>query len=176
MSEPGEPHRVLTGRLDLRAVTQQDLAELYRINSDPRTWAHLPEGRHAHPVTTREWIARAVARWEEDGLSYWTARLRTTGEVVGIGGPQRQPPGFWNLYYRLDPAHWGRGYATELSLAARAAAAQHSPDLPFVAWIHAHNTASRRVAERLGLRDWGLRQEPWHGELMHAYAEHDPAG
>ncbi|GAA2824029.1 hypothetical protein GCM10010441_55580 [Kitasatospora paracochleata] len=173
MSDFGEPFHLLTDRLELRAVGPHDLDDLFRINTDPRTWAHLPEGRHASRATTAAWIERAAARWDTDRLSYWTARLRTTGDVVGIGGAQRHDPGFWNLYYRLDPVHWGHGYATELSRAALAAAAAHSLELPFIAWIHAHNTASRAVAGRLGLTDLGLRPDPANGDPMHCYADRE---
>ncbi|MFG2821775.1 GNAT family N-acetyltransferase [Kitasatospora sp. NPDC048365] len=173
MSDFSELHRMLTDRLDLRAVGQHDLDALHRINADPRTWTHLPEGRHASLATTRDWIDRAAARWHTDGLSYWTARLRSTGEVIGIGGAQRHEPGFWNLYYRFDPVHWGRGYATELARAAHDAAYRHDPDLPFIAWVHAHNAASRAVADRLGLTDLGLRPDPAFGEPMHCYADRE---
>jgi len=173
MSEFSEPHRVLTDRLELLAVGPSDLDALHRINRDPRTWTHLPEGRHATPATTRDWIERAASRWHTDSLSYWTARLRTTGEVVGVGGAQRHQPGFWNLYYRLDPAHWGHGYATELSHAAQHAAHDHDPEIPLIAWVHAHNAASRAVASRLGLKDLGLRPDPAHGDPVHCYADRE---
>ncbi|MEV7776707.1 GNAT family N-acetyltransferase [Kitasatospora sp. NPDC088351] len=176
---PGEPRLVGTDRLELRAVCADDLAALFEINTDPRTWSHLPEGRHREEGTTLAWIERAARRWESDGLSYWTARLRTDGTVVGVGGAQLQTAtGYWNLYYRLAPAHWGHGYATEISRAAIAAAHRHSPEAPLVAWIHGHNTGSRQVAERLGLLDHGLRRDPTLGALLHLYADRPlpPAG
>ncbi|MBP0453805.1 GNAT family N-acetyltransferase [Kitasatospora sp. RG8] len=168
----GEPWLVRTDRLELRAVCADDLAELFRINTDPRTWSHVPEGRHRDEETTRAWIGRAVKSWESFGLGYWTARLPADGTVVGVGGVAFQPAsGFWNLYYRLDPAHWGRGYATELSRAAAGAARRHSPEVPVAAWIHTHNAGSRRVAARLGLADRGLRRDPTLGELLHLYTD-----
>ncbi|WP_406201569.1 GNAT family N-acetyltransferase [Kitasatospora sp. NBC_01560] len=171
-ARPGEPRSVRTDRLELRAVCTGDLGALFRINSDPRAWEHFPEGRHRDEGTTRAWIERAVSRWESDGLSYWTARLAADGTVVGVGGVQLQAAtGFWNLYYRLDPAHRGRGYATELARAAATAARRHTPDVPLVAWIHPHNAGSRSVALRLGLVDRGLRRDPTLGALMHLYTD-----
>ncbi|MGK4585155.1 GNAT family N-acetyltransferase [Kitasatospora sp. HPMI-4] len=173
MIELSEPYRVLTDRLELRAVTAADLADLYAVNSDPEVWRHYPEGRHTSPEVTERWIERCVEHWESTGVSYWTARLRDSGEVVGVGGAQFQRPGFWNLYYRLARAHWGNGYATEFSRAAMRIAVRHDPGLPVIAWIHAHNAGSRALAARLGLRDLGLRPEPWKHEPMHAYADRD---
>ncbi|MFF1906757.1 GNAT family N-acetyltransferase [Kitasatospora sp. NPDC058218] len=169
---PWDQQSVRTERLELRAVGVEDLAALYEINTDPRTWRHLPEGRHRDEATTRAWIGRAARRWQEDGLSYWTARLAGDGTVVGVGGAQLQAAtGYWNLYYRLAPAHWGRGYATELSRAAITAAHRHAPAVPLVAWIHSHNADSRKVADRLGLTDQGLRRDPTQGDLLHLYAD-----
>ncbi|MFE6687646.1 GNAT family N-acetyltransferase [Streptomyces sp. NPDC057743] len=171
MSNDREPYLVLTERLELRVVGPEDLDALYTLNSDPEVWRHDPAGRHTSPVITKAWIERCTDHWESDGLSYWMARHRNTGELIGVGGAQRHEPGFWNLYYRLAHAHWGKGYATEISRAAVRVAGQHDPELPVVAWILAHNTGSRAVAERLGLHDYGLRPEPGKSEPMHAYAD-----
>ena len=57
-----------------------------------------------------------------------------------------------------DPRVWthpevqGRGLATELAQAARAAALAVRPDLPVTALLLEHNLASKAVAEKLGLR------------------------
>ncbi|WP_051970128.1 GNAT family N-acetyltransferase [Kitasatospora azatica] len=161
---------VRTERLDLHAVSLADLDALYAINSDPGTWRHLPQGRHTEPAKTQDWIERAAARWA-DGLSYWTARRRSDDAVVGVGGVQLTGRGHWNLYYRLDTAHWGHGYATELSAAALDAARLHTPELPVFAWIHPHNTGSRAVAARLGMIDHGLRLDPFYGDHLHVYAD-----
>ncbi|WP_281179964.1 GNAT family N-acetyltransferase [Streptomyces catenulae] len=132
-----------------------------------------PRGPPRWPDVTEAWIGRCTDRWESDGVSYWMARHRDTGELIGVGGAQRQHPGFWNLYYRLVPTHLGKGYATEISRAAIRTAGQHDPELPVIAWIHARNTGSRAVAERLGLHDYGLRPEPGKREPMHAYADRE---
>ncbi|MBV6698872.1 GNAT family N-acetyltransferase [Kitasatospora aureofaciens] len=169
----GAPRRVRTDRLDLCAVGRADLAPLHVINHDPRTWSHAPEGRHLDEGTTRAWIERAVDVWESDGMGYWTARLGgADGPVIGIGGASFQrATGYWNLYYRLDPAHWGRGYATELARAAVDAAHRHAPDRPVAAWVHDHNAGSRAVVERLGLADLGLRPHPSLGEPVRLFAD-----
>jgi RimJ/RimL family protein N-acetyltransferase len=174
MSDP-EAHRHLqTDRLDLRPVDLADADALYRILGDPRNSMYLPGGHLESCDDTRTWVERYRAHWDSCGLGYWTARLRTTGDVIAVGGAERRP-GFWNLLYFVDRDHQGNGYGTELAEAARRAAAAVDPDLPLVAWIHEDNVSSHAVARRLGLTDHGLREAGhWKGEPMHYWADREP--
>jgi RimJ/RimL family protein N-acetyltransferase len=77
----------------------------------------------------------------------------------------------WNLNYRLGAAHQGHGFATELGRAAQTAASLVDAAVPFIAWVAPHNTPSVKVAERLGLTNYGLRADPSDGQLRLAYAD-----
>ena len=165
------PAVTLTERLCLLPCCLDDLGPLYDIHADPRSWEHDPPGRHTTEDITRSWIERAAARWQTDGLSYWTARLGATGEVVGVGGAQRHVTGSWNVYYRLAPWMRGHGYATEIALAGVDAASKYDPDVPVIAWILSHNVASRRVVQRLGFVDYGAWNNPAGGGVHQVYAD-----
>jgi RimJ/RimL family protein N-acetyltransferase len=171
---PGAFAHKRTARLELHAVSMADLAPLFAINSDPETWRHDPAGRHVTADQTRVWIDRAAARWRTDGLSYWSVRLRSDGSTIGVGGVQRHASGGWNLYYRFAPSSWGFGYATEMAQAALAAAAAVDPEVPVFAWILDHNKTSRRVAERLGLKNHGPFVDSNDGVTRLAYADRPP--
>ncbi len=102
-------------------------------------------------------VGASRRRFERDGLAYWSVRDEAGGPVVGRGGcllPDEAlgGRGWWNLYYRLDQRVLGRGYATEMGEAAIRAAHDVAPDRPVLAFLLEHNTASRRTAEKLGLR------------------------
>jgi RimJ/RimL family protein N-acetyltransferase len=170
------PSAVTTERLDLRPIDPvADLDALGRLFADPDGWSYDPAGRQADPETSRGWLERAAQRWNSDGLSYWTVRLRDGGDVIGVGGAQRHRSGAWNLRCRLDTGQQGRGYATELGRAAMDAAAAVDSDAAFIAWVAEHNTPSRRVAERLGLVDRGLRIDASDGSPRLAYADRELA-
>src|ERR1700733_12938379 len=145
-----EHRHVLSGRLELRTVAPAYIGAPHRLTSDPVHSDHIPGGLQETPESTRSWIERFRGRWDITGLSYWTVRVRATGEVIGIGGAECRP-GFWNLFYLLDSGFWGSGYATELARAAQRAAQSVDPDLPLVAWIHEDTVPSQGVAHRAGL-------------------------
>ena len=63
------------------------------------------------------------------------------------------------------------GFATELARAAYSAASSVDPEMPFIAWVAAHNAPSRKVAERLGLTNHGLGVDPSDGQHRLAYAD-----
>ena len=151
---------VMTPRLQLDAVTPDDLGEHFALLSDPGVWNHLPSGRHTSPEQTAAAIEHSVGHWARDGLGYWTARLRedlpeaglTAGTMVGTGGcAVRVGTTWWNLYYRLTRAAWGLGLAAELVAASLHAAHTVDPDRPVIAYLVEHNVQSRGRAERSGL-------------------------
>lgn len=171
----GALRRVETDRLELRAVSADDLDELYELMSDPRVWTHLPSEVHTDRARTATQVARYAAAWDLDGLGYWTAWLKD-GSFAGIGGCWRRGGPVWNLYYRIRPEHQGQGYATELARAARAAATTVDAGLPVIASVLAHNYASRAVAQAAGLRlVWQGRDPggPAAGKLRLVFADRE---
>jgi len=148
-----------TERLVLDAVTFEDLEPMFALHSDPHVWAHLPQGRHLDREETARFLDKREREWSADGLGYWVARAERNladgalpaAACVGIGGCARRFDTVWNIYYRLTPAAWGQGLASEIVAAARAAAVNIDPCLPVVAYLLEHNHGSRRTAERAGL-------------------------
>ncbi|WP_460511204.1 GNAT family N-acetyltransferase [Frigoribacterium salinisoli] len=141
----------LTERLTLSRPTERDLSELHVLHADPDVWKHLPSARHTRFADTRELVDRYLAGWEANGVDVWVARHTVTGALVGMGGPSLRGGLAWNIYYRLAPSTWGRGYAQEIVSASREATTATGRDLPLVASLLEHNEGSRRAAQRAGL-------------------------
>jgi len=161
---------ILTDRLSLRRPEPDDFDAIFAIYTDPRVWTHFPSLRPTDPERIAAMIQRWISSWESHGLGSWIVRLRETGEVIGNGGCAMLPSlpsasdaadasegvadaaaRVWNLGYRLSADHHGHGYATEVSRAALAAAAQVAADVPVIAYLVEHNRASAAVAEKTGL-------------------------
>jgi RimJ/RimL family protein N-acetyltransferase len=126
---------------------------------------------------TADHVARYVRHWDEHGFGLWAAEERTTGRFVGRIGLQyhRLWPHDPEVGWGLDPAVWGRGYATE----GGAASIEHAfGALGFarvVSIVLPANVRSIRVMERLGLAPWRRLPSPW-GELDVYAKERDSAG
>lgn len=175
---------VKTERLLLRAVTVEDVEDIYCLHADPAVWRHFPQGRHESRAQSEQLVAEAVKGWSGAGLDYWSVRVRGGGPerpraagVVGVAGVSLRRGSFWNLYYRFQPTVQGWGFASEAVAAALTAARAVGGPLPVVAYLLEHNTASSRIAERAGLRlAWrgADRDDPLVVRLIYADRELAP--
>jgi RimJ/RimL family protein N-acetyltransferase len=127
---------------------------MFRVHGDPATNRYNPAGPDPDLAASEEALRDWIERWREDGYGYWAVAVAPATAIVGFGGVRRFS---WrgrealNLYYRLAPAVWDHGYATELAQAAVGLARAHLPHLPVIARTRPANLASIRVAERAGL-------------------------
>jgi [ribosomal protein S5]-alanine N-acetyltransferase len=158
---PGRrPEHTASGRLLVRRPRWDDLEAVFRVHADPRTNVHNPSGPLADREEAKVQLGGWLEHWRQHEFGYWTVELAApgaadpTGEVVGFAGVRHdvwlgQPA--LNLYYRLAPEHWGRGYATELARHALSVAGRSHPDLLVLARTRPDNVASRRTALAAGL-------------------------
>jgi ribosomal-protein-alanine N-acetyltransferase len=141
-------------RLILRRWRAEDLAPFAAMNADPATMRFMPG------VMTTEETRTQIARFEEHhrlhGFGVWAVEAVGVAPLVGYVGLQRVPfeahftPAV-EIGWRLSPAYWGKGYATE---AARAALRTGFEDLnldQIVSFTVPANKASWSVMERLGM-------------------------
>lgn len=142
---------VRTERLRLDRPTIDDLSDLHDLYADPRTWAHSPEDVQTEERMTFVLLAGWIDGWESDGLGPWIVRSLDDGAFLGNAGCWLRPGGWWNLGYAITSDCRRAGLATEACAPALAAAREVRPDAPVIARLLEHNTASRRVAERLGM-------------------------
>lgn len=151
----GDNEELRTERLVLRRPVAADVETVWRIHRDPRACAHNPgdliETRQEAEERFRSWDAH----WERNGFGYWTVRRAGSAEPLGFCGIKRMElrgRPVLNLFYRLDPAAWGGGLATEAAAKVVGWAAANLPAETLVARVRPGNAASLKVATRAGLR------------------------
>jgi ribosomal-protein-alanine N-acetyltransferase len=143
-----------TDRLILRLLTRADLAPLAALYRDPELRRYFPDGVRSYEQTRDEleWVIDVYyARY---GYGLWATILKETGAFIGRCGLlpwEIEGRTEVEVAYLLDPAHWGRGLATE---AARAIADHAFATLPvdrLICLVDPGNEASRAVATRIGM-------------------------
>jgi RimJ/RimL family protein N-acetyltransferase len=147
---------VATSRLDLRRFQSSDLDELADVFSQPEVW-QFPYGRGLTYTETEAFLAAQLHEWEIYGFGCWVARELSTGSIVGLVGlsvpsflPEILPA--VEVGWRLSPSVWGRGYATEGPTAALDQAFATLQLDQVYSVPQSENSASVRVAERLGMK------------------------
>ena len=169
-------HTILeTPRLAVRQFTEDDVDNLFALNSDPVVMRYLTGGR----PTPREVIRDRIIPFHLgvydrlDRLGTWAAESTATGEFLGWFHfrPGHDSDDITNieLGYRLRRSSWNKGYATEGS---RALVSVGFTDLD-VERVFAHtmtlNAASRHVLEKCGLTL--VRTIPYEGPFQIEGAE-----
>lgn len=142
---------LLTERLALFRPEPEDADGMFEIFSDPAVWRHYPSLRHERPEQSRAVIDGWRESWTVAGLGSWVVRLPDDDRIIGCGGCTLLRGQVWNLGYRFAFDQQGRGYATEVAAAATERARIVDPARPVIAYLVAHNRASARVAEKVGL-------------------------
>jgi RimJ/RimL family protein N-acetyltransferase len=154
-----------TPRLLLRPFAAGDAGALHRMWTGPEVRRYLFDGNRVAPGFVREQIAASRRLFRERGFGLYTIRLR--GRTVGFAGLKRfGRPLRIELFYALRPSAWGRGYATEASLAVL----RHGFERGLrVVWAGADppNRASFGVMRRLGFRR--ARREVLGGVVVDYY-------
>ena len=142
-----------TPRLVIRQFTEDDVDNLFNLNSDPEVMRYL--GRPAPREVLRDEIIpfHLGAYQRFDRLGTWAAESASNGEFLGWFHFRAEDGDITNIHlgYRLHRPAWNKGYATEGSMAL---INMGFTDLG-VQRVFAHtmtaNAASRRVLEKCGL-------------------------
>jgi RimJ/RimL family protein N-acetyltransferase len=151
------PTYLETDRIVLRRFTADDEDDVFALHSDPAVMRYL-----GPPVPREEIREQTLGRWfdlyeSHPGFGYFAAIEKTTGVFLGwfLFRPpvvEDPAPGEIELGYRLHQAAWGRGFATEGSVALVQKGFTELGVQRIVATTMTVNRGSRRVLEKAGLR------------------------
>lgn len=144
-----------TDRLILSAPDSSAGAAIFEIHSDARTYEHRPDlvmvSHEQATLLRHEW----QQNWAEDGLGYFVvSHKEDPSRIIGFCGvsqSQERNEDVLNVYYRFSPDSQDRGYAYEATTAAIDWSRRQCAELPVIAIIDPANSASIKLAERLGL-------------------------
>lgn len=169
--------RFETTRLLAERLVPEHLSEVHRMHQDPVQMEYLGGIRDA--AASAAYLERNLRHWEEHGFGLWILRLRETGQVAGrallrhlaIAGVDEVETG-----YSFHPAFWGRGLATETTLACLRIGHQDLGLRSIIAVTHPANLASHRVLTKAGMFKVGeLRLDGTTQLLYRSTLSHPPS-
>ncbi len=169
-------------RLILRRLRDADLGVFCGYRSDPEVtryqdWTEFPEEAGArffaeqamlHPAIPGTWFQMAI-------------ELAETTELIGDCGlkTMEDEPRHVEIGYTLNPAHQGKGYATEAITRLIDYVFSDLRKHRVTAMANVQNTASVRLMERVGMRREGVLMQSfwckgaWADEYLYAVLEHE---
>ena len=139
-----------TPRLHLREFRAEDAEALYRLNSDPDVMRYTGDTPFVDPASARHFLKHYS--YAPEGLGRWAVTLRESGEFMGFCGLKRGAPGGdVDLGFRLFPAYWASGYATEAGKACLQAGFEHFGLEEIIGRVMRENGPSISVLQKLGM-------------------------
>jgi ribosomal-protein-alanine N-acetyltransferase len=148
-------------------------------------WEPLGEPGASDPVTDAEAFKARCGAWERQrhfDAAYGFGIFLKKGEFVGevsLGSVQRGPFQSANVGYWIDEGHAGRGYMPEAVALVLRYAFEELGLHRVEAAIVPRNKRSRRVVEKLGMRDEGTSERflqirgVWEDHVRYAFTLED---
>jgi ribosomal-protein-alanine N-acetyltransferase len=162
-----------TERLILREIVVEDTGDMFRLDSDPRVHAYLGNNPIKCMGKARAYVDYIRMQYETYGIGRWAAIEKSSGDWIGWTGLKMNfendmngHSNYYDIGYRFMPEYWGKGYATESSIAARDYFFKHFKGQKLCGLAELDNIASCRVLEKIGLdRKEDFRYEPENMDL-----------
>jgi ribosomal-protein-alanine N-acetyltransferase len=141
-----------TPRLVLRAFTDQDIDPLHLILGDASVLRFFPNPAPWYRERVEELMSEQLRHWKDHGYGWWAVQPRAVETCIGWCGLQFLPEtSEVEVGYLLSRAYWGRGLATEAASASLQWGFEELALERIVAIVHAANSRSQRVIEKLGM-------------------------
>ncbi len=158
-----------TERLYLREMRQSDFSDLAEILQNPRVMYAYEHDFSDDDVQI--WLDRQIARYRRYGFGLWAIVLKSTNQMIGQAGLTMQPykdKEVLEIGYLLKENFWHQGYAQEAAAACKRYAFDRLQQDKVYSIIKCDNTASMKVAERIGMRkvDTFVTQY-YNGDMLH---------
>jgi [ribosomal protein S5]-alanine N-acetyltransferase len=142
-----------TKRLILRELSLADLDFVAAMLAHAEVMFYWPKCYSR--AEAADWIARQQKRYATDGVGYWLALNKASGQPVGQAGLLvQQVDGVEEigLGYILHRTFWRMGFASEAATASMDYAFKALGRSRVIALIRPENVPSQRVALKLGMK------------------------
>ncbi|MGB5383389.1 MAG: GNAT family N-acetyltransferase [Lutimonas sp.] len=162
-------------RLALMEVSLKDSEEIHALHSYPEVDEFNTLGIPKDLNETRDYLLHLInARADNPRKQFfWKIVLKRHGEFIGVAGLTLSADRFkkGEIYYKILPGYWGKGYATEAAKLLVEIGFNNFELHRIEAGVATQNKRSIRVLEKIGMKREGLRRKilPIRGEWVDNY-------
>ena len=117
--------QIETKHLILRHLKPSDLEGMFELDSNPIVHKYLGNKPNTSIEQSKKDIEFNILQHKERGIARWAAIEKSSGDFIGWSGLRlnsdltyNNKTNFYDVGYRFIPRYWGKGYATESSIAA----------------------------------------------------------
>jgi len=152
---------VETERLILREFQETDINGIFELDSNPEVHKYLGN----NPIKTKDqalkYIQFIIQQYSDHGIGRFVAIEKATGDFIGWSGLKLNAgekealngmQDFIDIGYRFIPRYWGKGYATESSLALLDYGFKEKKYDTIYGAAETDNLASNHILQKIGLR------------------------
>jgi len=175
---------IITPRLILHEISWDDLEDIHRLHSVPEVDKYNTLGIPKDLEETRELMRPDMEAHTKDPQSRYTWRiiLKNSGDFLGLAAITLSNDKYrlGEIYYKLLPEYWGKGYATEVVKNLIVTGFNQFQLHKVEAGVACDNERSVRVLEKAGMTREGLRRKilpirgEWRDNYHYAIVEDDP--
>jgi [ribosomal protein S5]-alanine N-acetyltransferase len=184
MIENAESLNLETERLILSEITVDDLENIHQLHTIPEVDEFNTLGIPETIKDTEKIMMPLIeAKQKIPRNSYaWKIILKETDTFIGLAGFSLSNDKYklGEIYYKLNPDYWGKGYATELSKRLVNLGFNDFNLHKVEAGVATDNIKSIRVLHKIGMTREGLRRKilpirgNWIDNYHYAIVEDDP--
>ncbi|MEW5675347.1 GNAT family N-acetyltransferase [Flavobacterium enshiense] len=148
-----------TERLLMRPLELTDAEDMFTMDSNPNVHKYLwqkPYQSIEESIANIEYVRK---QYETNNIGRFATILKETGEFIGWTGikfvteePENGNINFYDYGYRLNEKFWGKGYASEATLAWFDYGFNKMKIEIMNAYAHSENGASNHILQKSGMR------------------------
>ena len=147
-----------TNRLMLRPLELSDAEDMFAMDRNPEIHRYLWQKPTQTIEESIKIIDYVLSQYKTNKIGRFATILKDTNEFIGWTGikfvteqPENGNINFYDYGYRLNEKFWGKGYATEASIAWLEYGFNEMKIEKMNAYTHAENQASNHILEKIGM-------------------------
>jgi RimJ/RimL family protein N-acetyltransferase len=149
-----------TERLVLREIIPEDAEAFFAMDSNPEVVKYVGIEPLTNISQSIENIASIRNQYIENGIGRWAVICKEDGKLIGWCGLKliKEINNHQNIHdigYRFSPEYWGKGFATESSVAVLNYAINNINLNKVYAYADVENVASNHILRKLGFEEKG---------------------